>query len=58
MLTKNFVSFAEFWKRKDGTLTVNYTEDFQNLSIEDQIICHLQINKAFKKIKKTDCLQA
>lgn len=54
MLTKNFVSLAEFWKRKDGTLTVNYTDDFQNLSIEEQIICNLQINREFKAVKKTD----
>lgn len=52
MLTKNYVSIAEFWKRKDGTLTVNYTDDFQNLSIEEKIICNLQINKEFKTIKK------
>lgn len=52
MLTKNFVSIAEFWIRKDGSLTVNYTDDFQKLSIEDQIICNLQINKEFQTTKK------
>lgn len=52
MLTKNYVSIAEFWKRKDGTLTVNYTDDFQKISIEEQIICNLRINKEFKTIKK------
>lgn len=50
-LTLNYTALAEFWERKDGTLTVNYTESFQKLSIEDQIICYIKINKKFQKVK-------
>lgn len=51
MIMKQFQALAEFWERKDGTLTVNYTHEYQELSVEEKIVCQMYIQRQFEEVK-------
>lgn len=54
MIMKQFQAMAEFWKRKDGTLTVNYTNEYQALSVEEKIVCQMYIQRQFEEVSSCD----
>ena len=50
MIMKQYQAMAEFWKRKDGTLTVNYTHEYQELRTDEKIVCQLHIQRQFETV--------
>jgi hypothetical protein len=49
VIMQNFQSMAEFWKRNNGGITVQYTLSFQKLDMPDKVICMAQMQRFCEK---------
>lgn len=49
VIMQNFQSMAEFWKRNNGGITVQYTISFQKLDMSDKVICMAQMQRFCEK---------
>lgn len=53
VIMQQFKAFAEFWLKRNGTLTVSYCLGYSDLSITDKIVLNLRIQEFVEDMEES-----
>ena len=55
VIMQNYQSFATFWIKNNGGLTVSYNLVYKTLDVQEKIMLNIQIDKFIEAEDKANC---